>query len=141
MTSTPASSGRVFYPTGGVLIELHHRLSFINHPITFLHNNKAFVTLDIGPWETFHNAVHRIRVVDFLAMGVLLENWTTASPAPTRCRPPLHRSADEPKISRRKEVRRNRRSENNLIQTSNEIKCQSINGYLKLKKKCLKYYS
>lgn len=60
MTSRPASSGRVTYPFGGNLIELHHRLSFIYHPITFLHNNEALVTLDVGPWQTFHNAVDRI---------------------------------------------------------------------------------
>jgi len=60
MTSHPASSGRVTYPSGGNLIELHHRLSFINHPITFLHNNEALFTLDVGPWQTFRNAVHRI---------------------------------------------------------------------------------
>ena len=58
--SHPASSAHVTYPSGGKLIELHHRLSFINHPITFLHDNKALFTLDMGPWQTFHSAAHRI---------------------------------------------------------------------------------
>ena len=60
MTSRPASPGRITYPSGGNLIEIHHRLSFLHHPITFVHNDKALVTLDIGPWDTFHSAVHRI---------------------------------------------------------------------------------